>query len=386
MQFQFATATRIIFKTGAIKDIGSMVSEFGRRVFVITGRNPARIKSILTRLEKADMKISCFNVKAEPTTGMVIEATRMAREKKCDFVIGIGGGSVLDTGKVVSALLTNKGALHDYLEVIGKGKSLEQRPAPYIAVPTTAGTGAEVTRNAVLSAPEHNVKVSMRSYMMLPELAIVDPQLTYSMSPEVTASTGLDALTQLMEVYVSKKSYPLTDLICREGMQLAANSLALAFKDGKNKSAREKMSLASLYGGMGLANAGLGAAHGFAGPLGGIYQAPHGMICASLLPFVMQANVDAISNRLPGSPVLKRYNEIARILTGERTAIIQDGIEWVKSLCVKLNIPPLSRFGLRKQEIPAVVEQARKSSSMQGNPIPLKESELCDILNKAILE
>lgn len=210
------------------------------------------------------------------------------------MVIGLGGGSVLDAGKAIAALVTNLGNVFDYLEVIGKGQPLVNAPLPFIAIPTTAGTGTEVTRNAVLGSPAHGVKVSLRSPMMLPSLAIVDPELTYGLPPEITASSGLDALTQLIEPFVSVKANPMTDAICREGIRHAAKSLRTVYHNGADASAREGMSLASLFGGLALANAALGAVHGFAGPLGGMLNAPHGAICAKLLPLVMEVNIKVL--------------------------------------------------------------------------------------------
>ena len=255
------------------------------------------------------------------------------------MVIGLGGGSVMDTGKAIAALVTNPGDMFDYLEVIGKGQPLVHAPLPYLAIPTTAGTGAEVTRNAVLESPEQNVKVSLRSPLMLPRLALVDPELTYNLPPEITASSGLDALTQLIEPFVSVKANPMTDAICREGMQHAARSLRRAYENGADEEAREGMSLASLFGGLALANAALGAAHGFAGPLGGMLHAPHGVLCARFLPLVMEANLKALERRQPEHPALGRYAEIAQILTGEKSATALDGIEWTSELVEALKIP-----------------------------------------------
>jgi alcohol dehydrogenase class IV len=236
-----------------------------------------------------------------------------------------------------------------------------------------------------LSVAEHKVKVSMRSPLMLPALAVIDPELTYSMPPSVTASTGLDALTQLIEVYVSNKANPLTDGICREGLIRAGRSLSKAYDDGDNKSAREDMALASLFGGIGLANAKLGAAHGFAGPLGGMFPAPHGVICARLLPFVMETNVCALLDRQPDSPAVTRFDEVAQLLTGNASATASDGVTWIKRLCAKLSVPSLTEFGLTEQDFPVAVEKAQRSSSMKGNPVELTSTELTDILHKAVL-
>jgi alcohol dehydrogenase class IV len=280
-------------------------------------------------------------------------------------------------------MLTNNGKLEDYLEVVGAGKPLLRSPAPHIAIPTTAGTGAEVTRNAVLGVPEHRVKVSMRSLFMLPRLAIVDPELTHSLPPALTATTGLDALTQLVEAYVSDKASPLTDGICREGIRRAGHSLRRAFENGDDDDAREDMAMASLFSGLGLANAKLGAVHGFASPLGGMLGAPHGALCARLLPFVMETNVQALRRREARSPALARYDEVAQLLTGKPAAKAIDGVIWVQQLCSALKIPSLAQLGFKEQDFATIVAKARKSSSMKGNPVVLTDDELVEIIRRA---
>ncbi|MFQ5795623.1 MAG: iron-containing alcohol dehydrogenase [Candidatus Bipolaricaulia bacterium] len=384
MRFEFATATRIIFGRGTLQEVAPLATRMGRRVLVVTGRTVERAAPLLEQLNEQGMEPVTVNVPGEPTTEIALAGVQRAREAGSDFVIGMGGGSVLDSGKAIAALLTNGGEPLDYLEVIGHGQPLTQAAAPYIAIPTTAGTGAEVTHNAVLASPEHRVKVSLRSPLMLPRLAVVDPELTHSMPPVVTASTGLDALTQVMEPYVSNQANPLTDAICREGLQRAARSLRRAYEDGSNVAAREEMALVSLLGGLALANAKLGAVHGFAGPLGGMFPAPHGVICARLLPHVMEANVRALQARAPNSPALTRYDEVARVLTGKATAQAADGVAWVQDLCGALNVPPLSEFGLTEDDFPPVVDKSQKASSMKGNPIALTDEELTEVLRKAM--
>ncbi|MHC4790689.1 MAG: iron-containing alcohol dehydrogenase [Planctomycetota bacterium] len=319
----------------------------------------------------------------EPTKTTAKTAVEQARKAKSDLVISIGGGSAIDTAKVIAAMLTNSGELEDYLEVVGLGKPLTKKPVPHIAIPTTAGTGTEVTRNAVIRIPEHQVKVSMRSPLMPPRLAVVDPILTHSMPPSITASTGLDALTQLMEAYVSNKANPLTDGICIEGMKRAGRSLQQAYEDGTNCAAREDMALASLFSGLALANAKLGAVHGLAGPLGGMISAPHGVICARLLPHIMEANVKALQSRANSSPALDRYDEIAQILTGRVTAQAVDGVVWVQKLCGTLKVPSLTEFGFKEKDFQTIVAKSKKSSSMKGNPITLTDEELMEILKKS---
>jgi len=383
MRFEFATATRIIFGPGTVSEVPSISAGMGKRACIVTGRSVERAQFLIEQLQKQNIECTTFAMPNEPTTTLAKEGAEAARKVQSEFVISIGGGSVLDTGKAIAAMLTNKGKLEEYLEVVGHGKPLINNAAPHITIPTTAGTGAEVTRNSVLGVPEHKVKVSIRSPLLLPTLAVVDSILTHSMTPFVTAFTGLDALTQLIEAFVSKKSNPLTNSICREGITTAGRSLQRAYENGSDANARENMSLASLFGGLALANAGLGAVHGFAGPLGGMISSPHGAICARLLPFVMETNVRALLGRESGSAVLSRYDEVAQLLTGQTTARASDGVKWVQDLCATLKVPSLTEFGLAEREFPAVIVKAQKSSSMKGNPIKLTDDELLAILRDA---
>ncbi|NPV65947.1 MAG: iron-containing alcohol dehydrogenase [Anaerolineae bacterium] len=383
MRFEFATATRILFGPGTLREAAPLAAELGQRPLVVIGLAVEHAEPLLDDLAAHSLAATLFRVEGEPTTILVQQGCAAARANDCDLVIGFGGGSALDTAKAIAALLTNDGDVLDYLEVIGGGRPLTRPAAPCIAIPTTAGTGAEVTRNAVLLSPEHRVKVSLRSPLMLPRLAIVDPELTYSLPPEVTASTGLDALTQLVEPFVSHRANPLTDALCREGLGRAARSLRRAVQ-APDPAAREDMALASLFGGLALANAALGAVHGFAGVLGGMFDAPHGAICARLLPFVMEANVRALQTRDPGNPALRRYDEAAHLLTGWLTATAADGVAWVHDLCRDLDVPPLSDYGLTEADFPAVVEGANRASSMKGNPIALTTEELTAILAQAL--
>jgi alcohol dehydrogenase class IV len=383
MLFEFGTADRIIFGAGSIDRVGRLAADLGRRVLVVTGRSPERADGLVQQLKRHDILACRFSITGEPTLGLLTEGLSQARGHAADLVIGLGGGSVVDTGKAVAALLSNSGDVMDYLEVIGRGRPLTNVPAPYIAVPTTAGTGAEVTCNAVLKSTEHDVKVSLRSPMMFPLFAVVDPEVTLSLPPQVTAATGMDALTQLIEAFVSKKSNPLTDNLCRDGIKRAARSLRTAYFRPDDLSARSDMSLASLFSGLALANAGLGAVHGIAGPLGGLCDAPHGVICAKLLPTVVKINVQALQSREPTSAALVRYQEVFRWLTGSQTATAADGTEWLHQLVKDLQIPPLCDYGLRPSHIARLVLQAQKASSMQTNPVTLTASELAEIVSEA---
>ena len=383
MQFEFATATRIVFGPGTAGSIGREAAVLGRRAFVLTGADPQRAWPLLRDLENQHVMHTEFRIVQEPTTDRVAEAVREAESRGCDLVIGIGGGSVIDAGKAVAALLANGGGLLQYLEVIGEGRPLLRPSVPCIAVPTTAGTGAEVTRNAVLGSPAHKVKVSMRSPFMLPRLALVDPELTYSMPPALTAATGLDALTQLLEAFVSRNANPLTDGVCRVGLQRVARSLYGAFANGNDRQAREDMCLASLCSGLALANARLGAVHGIAGPFGGTFRAPHGAVCGRLLPLVAAANIKALRERDPDAAALGRFRDAARIFTGDTGATAEAGAAWLQALCGRLEAPALSAYGFASDHAPDLITHAMRSSSMKGNPIDLTARELERILKQA---
>ena len=378
--FEFATAGRIIFGRGALKELAHTAPSFGRRAMVVTGRNPERASAALELLRKAAVEATTVAIPGEPQISTVQEGVAKAKGFKADFVLGFGGGSAIDAAKAIAALLTNSGDIFDYLEVIGKAQPLEQPPLPCIAIPTTAGTGAEVTRNAVLLSPEHRVKVSLRHPMMLPRVAIVDPELTYSLPSEVTASTGLDALTQLIEPYVSARANPVTDAICVEGMK-RARSLPRACAN--DTGAREDMCVASLFGGMALANAGLGAVHGFAASIGGMFDAPHGGVCAALLPHAMEINLRAVRER-GSEATARRFEEVARILTDNPQAKPEDGIAWVSHLCRDLKIPPLRAYAIGKKHVDELCNKASASSSMKANPVVLTKAELTELLTLSL--
>lgn len=384
VRFEFATATRIIFGAGASNEIGSLAAAEGKRALVVTGKTIERAQRLIDALEGKSLETVTFSVAGEPSIDTVALGTEKARENGCDIVIGLGGGSALDTGKAIAALLTNGGSPLDYLEVIGGGAQLTRASAPFFAIPTTAGTGAEVTRNAVLASPDHRVKVSLRSPHMLPRLALVDPELTYDLPPDITAATGLDALTQVLEPYVSSRATPITDSLCREGLCRAARSLRIAYADGMNAAAREDMAVTSLFGGLALANAGLGAVHGFAGPFGGMFAAPHGAVCARLLPHVMVANVSALKSRSPTHEALRRYDDIAQMLTDDESASADDGVVWVQELCEEFEVPPLTAYGFTDNDISTLTDKAAAASSMKGNPIELLSDEMGQLLANAM--
>jgi alcohol dehydrogenase class IV len=380
MRFEFATAARIVFGEGTLAEVPAAARELGTTALLVTGRSPDRALALAADLPAAVL----FAVEGEPSIELVRCGVALAREAHAGLVISMGGGSAIDAGKAIAALLANGGDVLDYLEVIGKAQPLSRPSVPFIAIPTTAGTGSEVTRNAVLASPDDGVKASLRSPFMLPRLAVVDPELTYALPPAITASTGLDALTQLIEPYVSVRANPMTDAVCLVGMRRAAAALPRAWRDGSDREARRDMALASLFGGMALANAGLGAVHGFAAPLGGMFPAPHGAVCAALLPHAMEINIRALRARAAEGESLARYTVVARMLTGNAEARAEDGAAWVSRLCRELEIPPLATYGVRPEDVAALVEKAAQASSMKGNPIALTPDELAEVLTRAL--
>ena len=336
------------------------------------------------RSSRPSLGITLCPISGEPSIDDIRAAKDVALRAGCDMVISIGGGAVIDSGKALAALIANQGDPLDYLEVIGAGAKLSAAPLPFIALPTTAGTGAEVTKNAVLASPEHRVKVSLRDNRMLADIALVDPALTMSLPGAITASTGMDALTQLIEPYVSHLANPLTDAISVEGLRRAGRSLRRVYAEPSDLAAREDMALASLMGGLALANAKLGAVHGFAGVLGGMYGAPHGAICAALLPAVMAANLAALSERQPDSPALSRFDHIARLILDRPEATAADAISWINESSRIFGIPGLGKYGMGAEDFAAIIEKSSVSSSMKGNPLPLSADELGEILTAAL--
>ena len=381
MIYSFSTA-RVIFGVGASVGVAAHAARMGRRCLFVTGSRPERCAWLLADLKAMMEDVRQVCLAGEPETGFVRDEAQAARRAGCDVVVAIGGGSVIDAGKALAALIVNGSDVYEYLEVVGKGRPLEHAPLPMVAVPTTSGTGAEVTANAVLLSPEHGVKVSLRAPSLVPAVAVVDPELTVSLPPRQTCASGMDALTQLMECFVSQAASPLTDPLCRDGMARAGRSLRRAVTCGDDLAARTDMSLASLFSGMALANGRLGAVHGFAAPLGGMLGAPHGEICAALLPHVMEANIKALRAEASSHPALDRYAEVGLILAGEREAMA--GARFTHALCAELGVRGLGALGLDKSRVDEAARKAALASSMKGNPVVLGHERLAAILLAAL--
>lgn len=380
VNFLFATAAQIIFGNYSLEKVPDIVAGYGKKVVLVTGNTTSRAEELMAKFSPGSETV-LFKVPGEPTTDLIEAGVKLAREHKSEVVVGFGGGSVIDSAKAIAAMATNKGELLDYLEVIGQGKLLTEKPLPCIAIPTTAGTGAEATKNSVIKSPENNVKVSLRSKQMYADVAVVDPVLTWTMPPALTASTGVDALTHLLETFVSNQANPFIDMICREGLTRISRSLRKAFKDGYDSEAREDMAMASLLGGMALANVKLGAVHGFAGPMGGMFPIPHGAVCACLMSAVIEENIQALREKKLDS---SKFDELARILTQNEKAMSNDAAIWAAELVAELQIPSLSEFGLTKKDFPLLVEKAKVASSMKGNPLELTDKQLFRILEQSL--
>lgn len=371
--FGFATAGRILFGPGKRSELADAVARLGSRPFVCTGSNPARNADLIGTLAGA----ATFAVRGEPTMEVVRAGAQVAREHGADVVVGLGGGAVLDAAKIIAALVTNGGDPLDYAEVIGGGRPLTVDCLPLVAVPTTSGTGSEVTANGVVTSTEHRVKVSLRSASMFARVAIVDPELTLGCPPAVTAHAGLDALVQCIEPYVSPFANPLTDGFCREGIRRARTGLLRAHADGSDLEARTDVALCSLLSGMALANGRLGAAHGIAGPLGGRTGAPHGAVTAAVMAAVCEYNIANGSDA-----TRRRYADVAELLTGVPDADALPG--WWRRTAAALGVGGLATLGLTPESVAPVAEAAAAASSTKGNPVPVGPDGFEDILRRSL--
>lgn len=380
--FIFTTSQQIVFRWGASAQLVEYVKHYGTRVLLLHSRSVKEIGHIKQELGQNGLEVDAHIVAGEPTDINVNTLVAAAHGKKIDVVLGLGGGSVLDTGKAVSALLANPGDVLDYVEVVGKGLALQKTPLPFIAVPTTAGTGTEVTKNAVIKVTDKNVKVSMRDMRMIPRVALIDPSLTLSVPPEVTASTGMDAFVQVLEPYISRYANCMVDMFCRDAIPLAAEYLPKVYHNPTDQESRTKMAWVSLLGGLSLANAKLGAVHGFAGPIGGMFDVSHGVICAALLPQVFRMNSKRIVET-DDKELTQRLLEIASWVTGTDGASIAQAVEWFIALNQELNIPRLRDIGIRQSHFEAIIKKSMHSSSMKGNPVLLSPDELREILENS---
>jgi len=392
VHFELTVPSRIVFGRGAIDRLGRYAAEFGRKALFVRDEGlpekSGTIEAVRGLLAAERLEVEEFKVGGEPTVEAVDDFMRRARSFEPEVVLGLGGGSAIDTAKALAGLLGNGGEALDYLEVIGCGRPFSRPAIPVIAVPTTAGTGAEATRNAVLVSQARKVKASLRGAALIPRLALVDPALTDSLPPEVTASTGLDALTQCLESYLALKAQPVTDALALEGLNRAARSLVRAYRGGDAPEARDDMAVAALLSGICLTNAGLGAVHGLAAALGGKFPVPHGAACGRLLPYVFSENVRALAAEKTGQPVLVKCLRIAEIFLPEKRGNENERlgglIDRLFELVEEMKIPRLSSYGVVEADLPALAEAASRSGSIRQNPVVLSIETLINILKSAL--
>ncbi|MBK5114326.1 MAG: iron-containing alcohol dehydrogenase [Candidatus Heimdallarchaeota archaeon] len=390
LTFDFLTTPQIVFGKGRFQEIGELLDTYGKKVLVVCSESA--FSQIQEQIEKitANRKISyeVFIIKGEPDIHQIDKGVEQGIKQKANVVLGVGGGSAVDAGKAIAGLITNGGLAKDYMEVIGKGSLITKPPLPYIAIPTTAGTGSEVTKNAVILSKEDGLKASIRSPLLIPKVALVDPELMIKVSPEVTAYCGLDALTQLIESYTSVKSQPITDSLAILGIRRITKSLIYVYENGHDVSAREDMAFAALLSGICLANAGLGVVHGFASPIGGLVGIPHGVVCGALLSFVVEENIKQMITEIPFNETLAKYATLGELLANIIFDDIREAadrvIEYTEQISRLLKIPKLSKYGLSEKYFEEIIEKAKKTSSMRYNPVKLSDEALYRILLKSM--
>jgi len=383
VDFNLAVPADIRFGAGRVSEVPeALLGLAASRVMVVTGRNASRADGVRSALREAGISSIPFAVATEPSIERVRAAVELLTETGCDAVLGYGGGSAIDVAKAVAVLATTGTDPREHLEVIGAGRPIERPGLPCVAVPTTAGTGSEVTRNSVLSGG--GVKASLRSPLMLPKVAVVDPDLLIGLPAPTIAASGMDALSQLIEPLLSRRANPFCDALARDGIRRSARSVRRAYQEGmEDPEVREDLALASLFGGLCLANSGLGAVHGLAAAAGARLSAPHGAVCAAVLAATMEINLRALRERAPEHPTLQRMTEVATVLTGQPDASPEDAIAWLEELTTALSIPGLASYGLDETEIEAVVAAALNASSMRANPIELSDAEVAEIVTRS---
>ncbi|MFX1323639.1 MAG: iron-containing alcohol dehydrogenase [Promethearchaeota archaeon] len=387
--FNFSRIPYIIFGAGKINTLYNLIPKYGKRILFVTGehslKNSGKWNEIVSKLENEDLKYFRFSVSGEPSPTLIDNASEIYREKKINLVVSIGGGSVTDAGKAISAMITKKDSIRNYLEGVGN-KFHDGKKLPFIAIPTTSGTGSEATKNAVISEVGPNgFKKSLRHDNLIPEVAIIDPELTISCPPSISAACGMDAFTQLLEAYVSPKGNPMTSSLAFSGMEYISQNLLLACsKDASKVEIRAAMAYGSLISGIVLANAGLGIIHGLASPIGGFFNIPHGLVCGTLLAEATKMNIKRLKLQgMKGEIGLKKYAEIGALLEGEKyidrekihhhcSFLIQTLEKWT----VKLKIEKLSKFGIKTEDLDTIVTQ----TGLKNNPVSLTKDDIKNIL------
>jgi len=389
--FSIARLPRIVFGAGSFTQLPDLIAAQGRRALIVTGaksfRTSPRWASLIGRLKSANVVVENLPVEGEPSPNLIDTAVTEFRSRNFDIVVGIGGGSVLDAAKAVAGLLPYGNSVMDHLEGVGPEKPYRGPATPWIAVPTTAGTGSEATKNAVLSVQgENGFKKSFRDDALVAQVAVVDPELLDTCPPALIAANGMDAFTQLLESYVSIKANPFTDALALSGMMAVNDGFVAAWKGGDSPEAahgRACMAYGSLLSGITLAQVGLGSVHGLASPLGAFFPIPHGVVCGTLVAAATDVNVQALSARLSDSPALGKYARVGRMLAGNPS--VDDAaaqrllVERLSAWIDQMHIPRLAHYGVAAAAIPKIVTNSR-GSSMKTNPIVLTDDEVAAVV------
>jgi len=380
---EFYAPGKIIFGPGGLSQVGVEAERLGSKTLIVLGRSAMKKSGALDRLTHLLIEnnleyVIYKNVPSDPTVEIIDTGTGLARKEKCNLIIALGGGSVLDTGKAISAMVTNEGSVADYQEIEGKGRKFQHKPIPFIAIPTTSGTGSEATRNAVITNTKLGLKKSIRDLCLIPEVALVDPELTLSLPPHITAISGGDALTQCIESYLGKKSQEITDALAMHAIGLVGKSLVKAVKEGKNLEARKDMAMAALLSGLCLSNSGLGTAHALSHPLGVYYKIPHGLSCAVLLPYVMEYNQPVVTKKL--AKIAECLGE--NISSLSETEAAQRAVEKVKEILTAVGIKEnLFGWKIEEEDFPKLIKGA-KGGSLDNNPRDTSDEDLIELLYK----
>lgn len=376
--FNILTPAEIVFGRGRIAELNERAGRMGRRALVVHGRNPERLARVFQSLNEVEV-VQTMSVAKEPDIDTLAAAIDTGKTLGVDLVVGIGGGSVMDSAKVLAAMLPSPSDLMDHLEVVGRGLPLKTDRLPLILVPTTAGTGAEVTRNAVVDIPQAQRKVSLRDNRLLPDLALVDPALTDGCPRHVTLHSGLDAVTQVIEPYLSSRATAFTDMLCVEAIPKGLRALKQLMA-AESPEARDNLAHVSLFGGMALANAGLGVVHGIAGPLGGISGAPHGAICGALLPAGIATNQEHVE-----TPAQKaRVEHVLGWIAGAFDTTPEHALDVLKQWISDNGLSGLASLGVTDEQVPAAADAAASSSSMKANPVALSRATVEKVIRQSM--
>jgi alcohol dehydrogenase class IV len=387
--FQFARIPRILFGNGMVEKLPGIIKGYGKNIIIVTGKesfvSSVYSEKLLADIESFGISVHLIPISGEPSPDDIDKASKRFQNKDVDLVIGIGGGSAIDAGKAISAMIGKPESVTEFLEGVGNREHPGTK-IPYIAVPTTSGTGSEATKNAVISKiGADGFKRSLRHENLVPDIALVDPDLTLNCSPDITAASGMDCLTQLTEAYLSIRAIPYTDALAPEGLKAVKDSLEKSYSDGSDREARAGMSFAALTSGICLANAGLGTVHGFASSLGGMFEIPHGVVCGSLMAKTNEINVRQLRKSGDNPAALMKYAHLGELFLDERGRdadyYIEGFISYLHSLTEKFRLPGLKDYGITEDSL----TQICLITENKNNPVKLTPEDLTEILESRLL-